>query len=163
MRRTPGHAGEHPSSAGRAEAQRLTARRTAAGTTSASPASTGRIAIGYTVAFLVTIGAIGLTAPPPPSATSREAAVAAPLQVEAPQPRQQPVDTVEQPERTELGNVAKQYVATASVLSPTGEPVVQSVLGEPGPAQGKRRPKRHPGPHDIQYAVEFVGTDRRSV
>lgn len=180
-----------PSSASywRAEAQRLTAQREAAGTASARPASTGRIVIGCTVASLVTIGAVGLTAPSVPvaDAAGRGGPIAAPPRPDAPSPRlelPQPRPQNAEPERTELGNVAKQYGETASVLSPTGEPVVEFVVGEPGAAQcnpfaGEPQNGRfialpmtvrtHDDPNNTltltTFAMpwEFVGTDGRSV
>lgn len=129
-----------PSSAAywRAEAQRLTAQRAAAGTAAARPAATGPIVIGCTVASLVTIGAIGLADPPVPvaDAAGTGGPVAALPGAPAPRlelPSSRPQSAV--PERTALGNIAKEYGETATVLGPAGEPVVEFVVGEPGAAQ----------------------------
>lgn len=177
-----------PSSAAywRAEAQRLTAQREAAGTASARPSSTGRIVLGCTVASLATLGVIGLSAPPVSVADTVGSGgpVAAPPRLDEPQPRQQPLDPSDQPERTELGNIAKRYGEPASVLSPTGEPVVEFVAGEPGPAQCNAfagdpengrfialpmSVRTYDDPHDILILTtfsspwEFVGPGGRSV
>lgn len=174
-----------PSSAAywRAEGQRLTAQRETAGAAPARPSSTARIVFGCTVASLATIGAIGLTAPPVPAtdatAGGGPVAAAAPLAVP-----QQSADLVDQPERTELGNIAKQYGQTASVLNPTGEPVVEFVAGEPvtaqcnpfadDPTNGRfiavpMSVRTYDDPNDTLVFTslgspwEFVGTDGRSV
>jgi hypothetical protein len=176
-----------PSSAAywRAEAQRLTAQREAAGTASARPPSTGRIVLGCTMASLATIGALVLSAPPRPVAVSVGSGdpVTAPLGQEVGQPRQ-PVDLVDQPERTNLGNIAKRYGEAASVLGPAGEPVVEFVAGEPGPAECNMfagdpangrfialpmSVRTYDDPNDILVLTtfsspwEFVGADGRSV
>jgi hypothetical protein len=126
-----------PSSADywRAEARRLAAQHQETSTAISRPAATGLIVVSCTIACLATIGAVMLTVPSSPLPATAYATGSPVLQPPAPRPVDEPS---EEPQRTKLGNIAKQYGEVASFGPNLGAPVVEFVVDEPQAAQCNR-------------------------
>ncbi|OZM83507.1 hypothetical protein [Pseudonocardia sp. MH-G8] len=113
-----------------AEAQRISAEQQERSSDITHPAATALIVLGSTIAALGTIGLLWFTAPWPEPVALATAPPPSTGQVPGgPSPAR-----LDEPGRTELGNIAKRYGELARLIGDDGNLIAEFTLGTPTPA-----------------------------